>query len=260
MRIARVLTINMPSVARCTPDYHQLPPWQLQEGQEGGADADVSNDNIPLGCPELQRRLISPPLTSAPFLFFLGGCCRLLPRSAADAAPPRWLLGHVAPRFGLSTYPRSLLQSHLCTAIARCDFPGAPSHAQQKVLLSSFSASDSVLVTYVLTAKRRGCQIFATLRSGGPLADDRQVGLDRAPDPGPGRQLHHQNPESHPTHQRPQGQEVQPEIQLAAAGVRSRLAARRHHALLPTGYSFWGNSAAFFRRARSVRSSAIARA
>jgi hypothetical protein len=61
------------------------------------------------------------------------------------------------------------------------------SHAQQKVLLSSFSASDNVLVTYVLTVKRRGCQIFSTLRSGGPLADGRQVGLDRAPDLGYGR-------------------------------------------------------------------------
>ena len=35
-------------------------------------------------------------------------------------------------------------------------------------------------------------------------------------------------------YQRLQGQEVQPGIQHAAAGVRSGLAARRHHAL-PTG-------------------------
>jgi hypothetical protein len=55
------------------------------------------------------------------------------------------------------------------------------------VAATSFSASDNVLVTYVLTAKRRDCQIFSTLRSGGPLADGRQDGLDRAPDPGPGR-------------------------------------------------------------------------
>jgi hypothetical protein len=60
------------------------------------------------------------------------------------------------------------------------------SHAQQKVLLSSFSASDNVLVTYVLTAKRRGCLESSALRSGGPLADGRQVGLDWAPDPGSG--------------------------------------------------------------------------
>jgi hypothetical protein len=63
------------------------------------------------------------------------------------------------------------------------------SHAQQKVLLSSFSASDNVLVTYVFTFKKRGCQIFSTLRTGGPLADGRQVGLDRAPDLGSGRSL-----------------------------------------------------------------------
>jgi hypothetical protein len=35
------------------------------------------------------------------------------------------------------------------------------SHAQQKVLLSSFSASDSALVACVLTAKRRDCPEFA---------------------------------------------------------------------------------------------------
>ena len=75
---------------------------------------------------------------------------------------------------------KSSLHNYRPLRFSRC------SHAQQKVLLSSFSASDNVLVTYVLTVKRRGCQIFSTLRSGGPLADDRQVGLDRAPDPGSG--------------------------------------------------------------------------
>jgi hypothetical protein len=73
---------------------------------------------------------------------------------------------------------KSSLHNYRPLRFSRC------SHAQQKVLLSSFSASDNVLVTYVLTVKRRGCQIFSTLRSGGPLADDRQVGLDRAPDLG----------------------------------------------------------------------------
>jgi hypothetical protein len=53
-------------------------------------------------------------------------------------------------------------------------------------------------------------------------------------------QLHHQNR----THQRPQGQEVQPEIQHAAAGVRSGLAALRHHALVPSGQFFGGDSTA----------------
>ena len=77
---------------------------------------------------------------------------------------------------------KSSLHNYRPLRFSRC------SHAQQKVLLSSFSASDNVLVTYVLTVKRRGCQIFSTLRSGGPLADGRQVGLDRAPDPGSGRQ------------------------------------------------------------------------
>jgi hypothetical protein len=77
---------------------------------------------------------------------------------------------------------KSYLHSYRPLRFPRC------SHVQQKVLLSSFSASDNVLVTYVLTVKRRvGCQIFSTLRSGGPLADGRQVGLDRAPDPGSGR-------------------------------------------------------------------------
>ena len=73
---------------------------------------------------------------------------------------------------------KSSLHNYRPLRFSRC------SHVQQKVLLSSFSASDNVLVTYVLTVKRRGCQIFSTLRSGGPLADDRQVGLDRAPDLG----------------------------------------------------------------------------
>ena len=76
---------------------------------------------------------------------------------------------------------KSYLHNYRPLRFSRC------SHVQQKVLLSSFSASDNVLVTYVLTVKRRGCQIFSTLRSGGPLADGRQVGLDRAPDPGSGR-------------------------------------------------------------------------
>jgi len=86
---------------------------------------------------------------------------------------------------------KSSLHNYRPLRFSRC------SHAQQKVLLSSFSASDNVLVTYVLTVKRRGCQIFSTLRSGGPLADGRQVGLDRAPDPGSGhftynlRHVHH---------------------------------------------------------------------
>jgi hypothetical protein len=44
-------------------------------------------------------------------------------------------------------------------------------------------------------------------------------------------QLRHQDR----IYQRLQGQEVQPGMQHAAAGVRSGLAARRHHALLPTG-------------------------
>ena len=76
---------------------------------------------------------------------------------------------------------KSSLHNYRPLRFSRC------SHAQQKVLLSSFSASDNVLVTYVLTFKRRGCQIFSTLRSGGPLADGRQVGLDRAPDLGSGQ-------------------------------------------------------------------------
>ena len=80
---------------------------------------------------------------------------------------------------------KSSLHNYRPLRFSRC------SHAQQKVLLSSFSASDNVLVTYVLTAKRRGCQIFSTLRTGGPLADGRQVGLDRAPDPGSGPHHHH---------------------------------------------------------------------
>jgi hypothetical protein len=77
---------------------------------------------------------------------------------------------------------KSYLHNYRPLRFSRC------SHVQQKVLLSSFSAPDNVLVTYVLTVKRRGCQIFSTLRSGGPLADGRQVGLDRAPDPGSGPQ------------------------------------------------------------------------
>jgi hypothetical protein len=83
------------------------------------------------------------------------------------------------PQRALSS--KSSLHNYRPLRFSRC------SHAQQKALLSSFSASDSVLVAYVLTAKRRGGQIFPTLRSGGPLADGRQVGLDRAPDPGSGR-------------------------------------------------------------------------
>jgi hypothetical protein len=76
---------------------------------------------------------------------------------------------------------KSSLHNYRPLRFSRC------SHAQQKALLSSFSASYNVLVTYVLTVKRRGCQIVYTLRSGGPLADGRQVGLDRAPDLGSGR-------------------------------------------------------------------------
>ena len=75
---------------------------------------------------------------------------------------------------------KSSLHNYRPLRFSRC------SHAQQKVLLSSFSASDNVLVTYALAVKRRGCLEFSTLRSGGPLADGRQVGLDRAPDPGSG--------------------------------------------------------------------------
>jgi hypothetical protein len=78
---------------------------------------------------------------------------------------------------------KSSLHNYRPLRFSRC------SHAQQKVLLSSFSASDNVLVTYVFTFKRRGCQIFSTLRTGGPLADGRQVGLDRAPDLGSGLML-----------------------------------------------------------------------
>jgi hypothetical protein len=73
------------------------------------------------------------------------------------------------------------LHSYRPLRFSRC------SHAQQKVLLSSFSASDNVLVTYVLTVKKTDCPKFSTLRSGGPLADDRQVDLDRAQDLGSGQ-------------------------------------------------------------------------
>ena len=65
---------------------------------------------------------------------------------------------------------KSSLHNYRPLRFSRC------SHAQQKVLLSSFSASDNVLVTYVLTVKRRGCQIFSTLRSGGSLAVGRFLG------------------------------------------------------------------------------------
>ena len=51
------------------------------------------------------------------------------------------------------------------------------------------------------------------------------------------------------THQRLQGHEMQREMQHAAAGVRSGLAALRHHVLVPTGQFFGGDSTAFFRRA-----------
>jgi hypothetical protein len=67
-------------------------------------------------------------------------------------------------------------------------------------------------------------------------------------------QLHHQDR----THQRLQGQEVQPEIQHATAGVRSGLAARRHHVLLPPG-SFLGAIQRLFFDMWYARSSAIAR-
>jgi hypothetical protein len=42
---------------------------------------------------------------------------------------------------------------------------------------------------------------------------------------------------------------MQREMQHAAAGVRSGLAALRHHVLVPTGQFFGGDSTAFFRRA-----------
>ena len=50
-------------------------------------------------------------------------------------------------------------------------------------------------------------------------------------------------------YQRLQGHEMQREMQHAAAGVRSGLAALRHHVLVPTGQFFGGGSTAFFRRA-----------
>jgi hypothetical protein len=79
---------------------------------------------------------------------------------------------------------KSSLHNYRPLRFSRC------SHAQQKVFLSSFSASDNVLVTYVLTVKRRGCQIFSTLRSGGPLADGPPSrfgsGTRSGPDPGSG--------------------------------------------------------------------------
>ena len=49
-------------------------------------------------------------------------------------------------------------------------------------------------------------------------------------------------------YQRLQGHEMQREMQHAAAGVRSGLAALRHHVLVPTGQFFGGDSTAFFRR------------
>ena len=50
-------------------------------------------------------------------------------------------------------------------------------------------------------------------------------------------------------YQRLQGHEMQREMQHAAAGVRSGLAALRHHVLVPTGQFLGGDSTAFFRRA-----------
>jgi hypothetical protein len=50
-------------------------------------------------------------------------------------------------------------------------------------------------------------------------------------------------------YRRLQGHEMQREMQHAAAGVRSGLAALRHHVLVPTGQFFGGDATAFFRRA-----------
>jgi hypothetical protein len=49
-------------------------------------------------------------------------------------------------------------------------------------------------------------------------------------------------------YQRLQGHEMQREMQHAAAGVRSGLAALRHHVLVPTGQRavFWGRFNGFF--------------
>jgi hypothetical protein len=47
-------------------------------------------------------------------------------------------------------------------------------------------------------------------------------------------------------YQRLQWHEMQREMQHAAAGVRSGLAALRHHVLVPTGQFFGGDSTGFF--------------
>jgi hypothetical protein len=46
----------------------------------------------------------------------------------------------------------------------------------------------------------------------------------------------------------PPGSHPPADPRAVCAGVRSGLAARRHHVLLPTGYFFGGDSTAFFRR------------
>ena len=58
-------------------------------------------------------------------------------------------------------------------------------------------------------------------------------------------------------YQRLQAHEMQREMQHAAAGVRSGLAALRHHVLVPTGQFFGGDSTAFF-DVRYARSGAVA--
>ena len=58
-------------------------------------------------------------------------------------------------------------------------------------------------------------------------------------------------------YQRLQWHEMQREMQHAAAGVRSGLAALRHHVLVPTGQFFGGDSTAFF-DVQYARSSAVA--
>jgi hypothetical protein len=59
-----------------------------------------------------------------------------------------------------------LIQSHLCTIIARCDFPGAP-RATKRLAVQFLGFRQLSRV------KRRDCPEFSTLCSGGPLADDR---------------------------------------------------------------------------------------
>jgi hypothetical protein len=68
--------------------------------------------------------------------------------------------------------------------------------------------------------------------------------------------LHHQDR----IYQRLQGHEMQRETQHAAAGVRSGLAALRHHVLVPTGqfFGFWGRFNGLFFDVRYARPSAVA--